>query len=45
MDNFGIVSIIKISVNPTIILLFKKKRDIAVCTANGFFIVYNIKII
>ena len=45
MDNFQLVSITKISGNPTTIILLKNKKDIAVCTTNGFLLIYNIKLI
>ena len=44
MDNFQLVSITKISGNPTTIILLKNKKDIAVCTTNGFLLIYNIKL-
>ena len=44
MDNFLLSSVIKISGNPTTIILLKNKKDIAVCTTNGFLLIYNINI-
>ena len=44
MDNFLLTSVIKISDKPTTIILLKNKKDIGICTTNGFLLIYNIKI-
>ena len=43
MENFQIKSVLKLNGEITTLLLLNNKKEIAICTANGFLYIYNIK--
>ena len=45
MENFQCKSILKINAEITTIIVLKNKKDIAICTSNGYLHIYNIKLI
>ena len=45
MENYHKNSILKLNAEITTILLLNNKKDIVICTSNGFIHIYNIKLI
>lgn len=44
MQNFQLISNIKVNGKVTTLILLKNKKDIAICTTNGFILVFNVKL-